>query len=625
VLSALAVGAVVVLRCANPTDQEPLKWRSVIEIPVTNEQFVLGEELDGLFENVTSDTSDTSGDLIILYAGDTIYGDTVAIAMPSKDTAEFVVDEDTLDPKIYDDAIGPIEITNAPTVQQSFALPAGTYPGGTSINATQAITINQVYRIVFHDTTVNQLPVTVANNSSADINNLRIGIVGVDTSAGVNVGAGSSGQATLDLATRAIDSVATLVIMGDLPGGSTVNAGEDVAVSFSLNGTFAQSLTVDDHLVSYSKTFTNDYNVSDTVDVDYIDLKYGFFLYSVYNNTGVPLSVRAEHRHLWMTPYCDTAGGGVDSIEDLPTPPDSTAYMGTITSGAVYVPADSTQEFEKLNMSGNRMFCEWQGDSTVTYVDYHISTLQPTGARLTLSAGDSLVFTIKPKYIQFDEMSGTLVKAYEEQSDTQLIEVTFLPGEGTKDSLRGNLILQRVIADIDVKMGLPPRAWLETMYMSFTLYDWAAPGVIVESTMVFNNVRRDSIYSRSIPITNLINNYPDSVAVALSVVVPVGTRMLVTNDEQLADHDDTGLCRLPDQLGAGLAGGRHGEPGSGRRGVRARRVDAAHKEDGRPSRGIQYGNVQLHQFVRASLCPADAGDRRRQPQLSRHDGASHHQ
>jgi hypothetical protein len=50
-LSAAAGAAVLILRCANPLDQPPFKWRSKIEVPMTNDSFHIAQKLPDLISS----------------------------------------------------------------------------------------------------------------------------------------------------------------------------------------------------------------------------------------------------------------------------------------------------------------------------------------------------------------------------------------------------------------------------------------------------------------------------------------------------------------------------------------------------------------------------------------------
>ena len=62
------VGAAVLLQCANPVDEPPLRWRSNVEAPLTNEHFMIGEVIthSSFDENGTIVGKDVGSTSIIL-------------------------------------------------------------------------------------------------------------------------------------------------------------------------------------------------------------------------------------------------------------------------------------------------------------------------------------------------------------------------------------------------------------------------------------------------------------------------------------------------------------------------------------------------------------------------------
>ncbi len=101
---ALAVMLSLLFNCSNPVD-EPLRWSSAIEIPVTNKIFNLKEQLteDNLVKN----------DSMKIVDPDTLkFGDTLRFVQKSSDTANIEVHEDTIKKQTYETVLGPISLSN---------------------------------------------------------------------------------------------------------------------------------------------------------------------------------------------------------------------------------------------------------------------------------------------------------------------------------------------------------------------------------------------------------------------------------------------------------------------------------------------------------------------------------
>jgi len=510
------------LNCANPVDEPPLKWRSNIEVPMTNEKFVLADEFTGLFSGVTDDSLDTTGKMLILKR------DTVCFSAPSKDTVEFETGEDSLEDKIYHENVGLIPLTNAPAITASVPLPksgAKTLP-----SAALPIAMNKVYALA---TVANSGPIeiTVTNNSTnATISTLTLAFDHGIGSRSISspLGPGQSAVLSYTGASLLLDSTVVMTPSGSL---DVLDAGSGtLGISISLKKLIVASATVQDSLIPMDLHFQNAYKMSDSVDIDYIDVEYGFFNYEFFNGTGIPILVSAKHRHLWTTPYSQSKG--FTKYTDIINADSTFYYSGNITGRTqLLAPANFKTAFTQLNISGNRLFCEWEtaGSRSVTVVDYFLKT-EPTGKKITLNATDSLVFIIKPTTIKFKEMVGKLVKPFKKQSDTQYVEIRFPWGESSKDSLRGKFYLESALADVRVANDLPERAYLDTVNMIFTIYDPKKPSAKIDTSISYYHICKDSLFKRTIDITPVVNSFPDSVAVDVDITVPVGTRMRVLNN-----------------------------------------------------------------------------------------------
>lgn len=518
--------------CANPVDY-PLKWRTKFEIPVTNESFVIGEEMPGLFEfdstmdilKVLKTYSTNIKDLV----PDTIIGDTVVFSTIRSDTSSFENHQDSLGEKLYHASIGPIPVSGARELGVTFPIPAAA--GAFSVPVT--IDIDSVYRIVFYDTSVNILNITLKNPSASSISNVSIAIAGLGSD---NVGlipAGGTRTAQIDVSGKTLYDTAVVTISGSTDGA----AGKSLDIEMSLNGLLASSLTVNDHLINLSMKFSNAYRLTDTVDIDYIDVSEGAFAYSLTNHTNLELRLKMIHENVWIRSHVESRG--IISVEDL-VRADSNYFWGDLNQNETVVPARQKTSFKNLDLSAKRLFPEWDREKkeSVTIVNYHVSTSTPRGDKITLNSSDSLIFSISARSFKFEDFEGTVMESFNKDGDTVMIpiELSFL-GNAIKDSLRGKFVLHEVIGDVQVQAGMPDEAFVDTMVIDFL---WCCPDSVqvADSTRtIFKNVNTDSSFIRSINITRVTNLYPDSIAISTRLRIPAGTRMRVVNDLKVTDPD----------------------------------------------------------------------------------------
>jgi hypothetical protein len=554
------------LFCANPVDKD-VKWRTSVDLPITNSQkFFLGALMDTLFfgkdqvlTTTTYDTLkragfpdsairhiDTTMKLIKAYAAyDSVLKrqipDTVTFGFPTHDTVSDTISEDSLEDKYYEDVFGPIPISGAPSNAVTIPL-AGNYTAGTpAASPPVPLTVKYVYKVWLD--TAQTLDLTVANNSSADFSSVQVTLGTLGSSTITNLTSNTSGIARFDVGGKVIDSVVNVSVTITPSVSGTFVAGNNLSASFSMSGLKATRVRVlDSILAGYQRTFTNEYNLTDTVDVEYIDINKGFFNYTVTNHTGLQMQIAVTHRNLWRSDFCQGRNPPLNSVADLIalTQADSdVAYGGEVTphTARVDFPAGQISRFSKTNISEYRMFPDWNPitKKSVTKVDYLIN-IRVDNKPIDLSSGDSLSFVIKTTSFKFKEMYGRSTEQYKRVSEPSYVPVKLPWSKAVTDSLRGNFKLQKVVAMAKTRIDIPEGAFIDTMRLHYVLSSVTHPGTACSSDVALLHVIRDSVYTRPIDITDVVNDYPDSVKVNVSLTIPVHTALKVVND--LTDPTD---------------------------------------------------------------------------------------
>jgi hypothetical protein len=559
---------VLTLFCSNPV--KDVAWRTSIDLPITaNKKFILAAMMDTLFFNkqqvlftTTYDTLKVAGSpnvidtirdttMMILKAyplhdsANKPISETVIFGVPTRDTASDTISEDSLADKYYSDAFGPLQISGAPNDTITVPL-AGAFTAATPIAPPATpVTLKYIYHIQLTNT-AQSANVTVVNNSGATFSAVAItaGSLGPDTIR--NLQPNASGTAHLNAQNKVIDSVMNLSVAVTPSTSGAFVAGNNMKIIFSFGGLTASTVVANDSLFSnYSRTFTNMYKLTDTVDVSYIDIQNGFFNYTVTNYTGLDMQISVTHRNLWQTDFCIRHKPTLASVNDLVglTLADSqAAYGGEVTppTAVVDFPAGQTDRFSKSNISLYRMFPEWEwnpydNDSeSVTKVDYNI-TVGLHGRRVTLNSGDSLNFVIRTTSFKFNNMFGRSTAAYHRTSDPKNIPVNLPWSKTVTDSLRQHFILQKVYANVATTMNIPAGAFIDTMHIFYKI-STTDSSVVTADSQVFNHVTRESTYVRSVDITKVVNDYPDSVRINVAATIPINTTLKAVND--LTDPND---------------------------------------------------------------------------------------
>lgn len=525
---------VFLLNCANPVDEEPLRWKTVMELPITNHSFVIADKMDNLFDIDSMDIlyadSKYNEDDISLLEPDSLIGDTLEFSVFKRDSSNYKINEEKIKNQFYTATLGPVVISNAPQIAETLVVSSEG-----SFNITLPVVFDKIYKLVFYDTAINIMQIELTNLSSAEINNVSLEMAGLGIGFVEKIAAGET--ATIEIAVRG--KTLENQVQVNISGVNNASGIMQIAMKTSVNGLYAYSLTVDDHLVSFSKQYSNAYEITDSVDIDYVDIRDGFFMYEVTNHTGIELRVRGIHEHLWKTSFAERNSynryedmlnvSGIDSMEN---------YFGFITSGEVIAPPRLEQTFSQENFSQSRLFTQWDSvlQKTVTLVRYTITTGNPSGDTITLCADDTLIFTIRSDF-KYSKLHGRVVKPIEITSDTEKVAIHFPWGKSAPDSLRGKLVLQNVYSDIRLRTEMSPNSAIDSVYFTFEVFDLKNPDVKDQLIDKLIGVNNGSLFRKNIDITRVVNLYPDTVAIITRLNVPTGTRIVSENDLQTSDDD----------------------------------------------------------------------------------------
>lgn len=643
IASAVIVAGVFILmwQCANPVDEPPLKWRSRIELPITNDTFYLAQKIPEMFTGI-NDTivqywnpgpfsgtdsslypqgklpddatvpprinsryistatargweadhvykwtktgwedlgmildmlaggydsanggiyySDTNPNLRLL---DTIPGDTCVLSVPQNDSIVYEVTEDSMESKTFHPRLGSITFRNVPIKTDTISTGS---TGVFNIPGTPLL-IAKIHEVVF-DTNSPPLSVTIRNLSTTEtMSNL---VVTIYWTSPVSVNFGTIGPGGSATGSFSVVNTSASPRSGWFFNDSTIWVGAggnttgpvSMAVDFNFNGCIAEHAHVSNYYVWFQKTFINNYELTDTLDVNYIDILDGFFKYDITNYTDMPLTLFITQQHLWRSSYCygpanPPYGLLIERVADLATAnPDSTNHMGRVGFDTVQPHSSSTLK-TNFNLSECRLFPIWIDSSlinpfstyqqSVTPVQYNVTPrvlVSDPEIIIAMSSTDSLLFVISAPQFKFREMLATVMKEYRREGDTAKVGVNYPFNSSTIDSLRGHFILNKVIGDIfltpklpDSNFSQPHRAYIDALGIGYTLYSPLDPLARCQTDTIFTNVWNNKHFRQQSRIDSLLNRWPDSLYVLVRVNVPVGTRVRAVNDLSFGDPD----------------------------------------------------------------------------------------
>ncbi len=432
----------------------------------------------------------------------------------------YEIHQDSLADKYYEAAFGPIPISGAPANTATIPL-AGNYTTATPASSPAVLlTVKYVYQILLE--TAQTLSLTMTNNSSADFSSVQVTLGSLGTSTINALAHGTSGVAQFSVGGKEIDSVINVSVTLTPAASGTFAAGDNVSASFSLNGLNATKVVVLDSLLkNYTRTFTNEYNLIDTVNVAYIDIATGFFIYSVTNYTGLDLLLSVTHRHLWRSDFCQGKNPPLISINDLVglTAQDSLTASNCDIAVREQFPANQTSTYSKHNISANRLFAEWNPakKKSVTKVDYSVG-VGAYGRRVTLNSGDSLQFVIRTTSFKYREMYGTVMESFRRSSDTMKCVV---PSSWSSANH---------LWDFFTSVRMPDSASMDTLADTLNFFSPIAPDSSCRESMRFTPITGYSFVRKQCDIAKIINLKPDSIYFMQSLTIPVGSRVKLVND-----------------------------------------------------------------------------------------------
>jgi hypothetical protein len=523
--SLTAVLFLLFTQCANPVDDPPLKWETNASVPISNKSFFLKEELDNLFSWDSMKVIDKRPEV-----KDSL--DTLVFSIERFSSNLFETTEDSLKDNRIRKVLGPLALGNTKPIQLSGTLSANA--GQFSVPLT--LTLDSIYDITFYDTITNTLTITLTNNSTARLDTviIRSATLGADTI--LSIAPNVTENAVLPIHGKKAGHTVSLTITGTKTAGSGT-----VTLKTNFDNITASSVKAQDHLLQFKREFISEYELTDTVAIDYVDLADGFFNYEIQNSMDIPLMVHREHLHLWIASFCkSTNRNSMDALSGISHADSVREYYGSTSNNSILVRPNVSLQLEKSNLSATRLFTMWNPDikKTVTQVRYSIETTPAKGDTVELNSSDSIIFTINSDKLKFEEFLGTTMEQYVRTGDTQKVFLDIPWNRSSMDSLRGRFFLQKVIGNIVVTPDLPDSlTFIDTMKINFVVFSPESLSVKDSTSTMFHHVCTDSIYRRSIDITDVTNLFPDTIYVAARILVPQGTKMKVRNDLKVSDPD----------------------------------------------------------------------------------------
>lgn len=134
-------------------------------------------------------------------------------------------------------------------------------------------------------------------------------------------------------------------------------------------------------------------------------------------------------------------------------------------------------------------------------------------------------------------MYGRVTKQYTWPGVASTVPVNYPWTVAVRDSLRNKFVPSQVLANLLTRLNIPSGAFIDTVHVAYEIASVINPALKCDSSTVITHMTKDSVYQRTVDITNVVNNYPDSVNVKVALTIPVGTPIKVVNDLTVVDPD----------------------------------------------------------------------------------------
>ncbi|MBD3243549.1 MAG: hypothetical protein GF331_23370 [Chitinivibrionales bacterium] len=562
------VAALCVLQCSNPTDQEPVAFRSEMQVPLTNQRFNLARELDAALRDEKSDTFqivvqtgpnqydttnypsllvtrvvnvdssywgivDATGDTIPVdvLGADSIDGQVVFVEVPEREIDSFPITVDSMEDKRFEVRLGPIPLSSLQLT--------GTLPYGTGTPYTSPAAPLNLAGISYIGFSAGSAPMTISfeNLGTSAVNNLVVNIEGLGSTTPVNVPALGSAQTSIPTAGQALPGSPQVSLSANTSAAGSLN------MVLSMSGLLADTVRVVDSLVQIDTFFVNDYDLTDTLDIDYVDIADGKFLYSMWNHTGLRLFVRGIHEDLWKSAYCRDMGlEDITDLEQAGASLDTAFREGKLMDTYVPVPPHTRQSFTDVNMADIRMFPQWDSSQSrcETYVRYEVRTPPPNGSMISLSSNDSAVFFISSPFMWGDAMQGRMALDYESAGDTQSVPIEYPFDEKLINAIRDGIEFERVPIDISVMLIMPQTSEIDDkdpvlgeVYIEYALWnpaDNSVPRRVVSGTDTLRSATGNQVHRFTVDAQDILNQLPDSIEATFRATIPSGAEVFLVTD-----------------------------------------------------------------------------------------------
>ncbi len=514
------------VKCSMPSDAPAPSWRNAIDIPLANLRFELAELLDN-DKIIDPDSSSV--------------GDTMTLRIDQRDSATIERQIVNLQKNTLEQKIGSIEIRNSDDVDVGFNLPYTSVvpvPADVPLDQTKPAKVKRVYRVII-DSSSPDIEVHIYNNfRELPVSDIQFRII----DNGMIIGSGTvpyinpmdSATVMTSLAGKQLDSLIDISLTATIKGGVGRNSQPDdsIGLRFNLDGQKIAAAEISDSLLNLSKRYTKQLELSDTLEVSYIDFDTTEFSFSFSSPAELRLNLVAELLNLWDISFAEQRGIQSENTIGIISASDSLRYyQGVIFDDTIVVQSANAGQTGKIRFNSSRLLCRWDNVTQRSVGDYVYRTaIIPRGARVSFNKNDVFRFEMTPLRFPFVALRGTLRQPLSDTIDGKSITLNLPIDAGTLlEKVRGKLLFSNFTASVALKIMLPGNSWVDSARMKIAVGIPDAPSNRTVGEALFRG-RSDTLSdSLILNLTSILNQFPDSLRVEGNFGIPAGTQLLIHN------------------------------------------------------------------------------------------------
>lgn len=516
--------------CSLPSDIEPVNWKIHFEIPVANKRYdmrkIFIKEYIGDMD-VQMGKADTIGDTIYIY---------------KKGTASYEISKELIatDTSSMEEVVGARTLKNTPMVDIFFD-----YPGVSDLSGSEIVPAPYTFtrqedehldgiNSVTIDESSPALNVKVMNTSvGANLENLTVtllnkGIV-IDSSFLATLPATAEAVVPFEIQGKSIFSPLTAKINATIPSGAQLRADEGLRVYFNLDDMVVSDAVIKDSLIDYEETYNGTMGLSDSINLNFIDLDSAMISCEINNPCAFKLEFIGVVEDAWD---CDFArANNIRSITQLSSIMDSSAFAGKVVNDTLFRYSGATHAVKMIPLKKLRLFPTWDTDSakSVLKFRYQLRSLSD-GRWVHFNKDDLISVKLIPTKFPFVQISGNFTSSTVETFSSEE-KVGFDWEASILDSLRKSFRFESVQMNLSFVPNMNPGSSLDSMKLHLELAEKNKTDGSVVMDKVFIGILPDSQHNANMEISSLINTWLDTLAFTTQVVLPEGTGLELHNQK----------------------------------------------------------------------------------------------